>query len=156
MNSKVNKKYSFSQAEIEFQLIAAGIQPTLQRISLFGYLLCEANHPTAEDVHTWAEKNLAKISLATVYNTLNTLVEAKLLKVLRLPHTEKMIYDANIFDHHHFIDEKTGELFDISKADLKYDLSLPGKYKVKDFDLVFRGSINELNRKHQNNLKSRQ
>ncbi len=141
MNSKNKLKQSFLPAEIAAQLSKVGVQPTLQRISIFGFILCEANHPTAEDVHVWAEKNLAKISLATVYNTLNTLVEAKLVKALRLSHTDKIIYDANVFDHHHFIDEKTGELFDICIDDVKTKLNLPKGFKVKDFEMTFRGSI---------------
>ena len=155
MSSKLIKKYCYSTAEVEAQLASAGIQPTLQRIYIYQFILCEANHPTADQVHTWAEKNIAKISLATVYNTLNTLVEAKLLKVLRLPHTEKMIYDANTTDHHHFMDEKTGELFDISLDNLKCKLNLPKKFKVKDFEVIFKGSITEINQAHHNNFKSR-
>ncbi len=140
MNSNHRKK-SYSLSEIAGKLSSVGVQPTLQRISLFHFLLCEANHPTAEDVHVWAEKNLAKISLATIYNTLNTLVEAKLLRSFRLSQSEKMIYDANIFDHHHFIDEKTGELFDISPEDMKFNFILQKKFKVNDFEVTFRGSI---------------
>jgi Fur family transcriptional regulator, iron response regulator len=126
-------------AEIEDRLKAAGVQPTLQRISICQYVLCEADHPTAEEVHAWAEKNLAKISLATVYNTLNTLVAAGILKEFKFQHSGKAIYDNNIEDHFHFLDEKTGQLFDIHKDDVKLSVELENKFKISGFDLLIKG-----------------
>ncbi len=137
------KTQSLSSSEIESKLKIAGVQPTLQRIALCQFVLCEANHPTAEEVHHWAEQNLAKISLATVYNTLNTLVEAKLLRPFRLPHSDKVIYDINTHDHHHFLDEKTGKLFDIETQDFEYNLNLPKKFKVKNFEVIFKGTVSK-------------
>jgi Fur family transcriptional regulator, iron response regulator len=127
--------------EIEAKLKEAGVQPTLQRLALCRFVLCEADHPTAEEVKQWAEKNLEKISLATVYNTLNTLVDAGLLKAFRLPHSDKVIYDHNIDEHFHFLDEKTGQLVDIAAGDLSYEIKLPKKYKVKGLEVVFKGEI---------------
>lgn len=127
--------------EIEAKLKAAGVQPTLQRLSLCRFVLCEANHPTAEEVKLWADKNLEKISLATVYNTLNTLVAAGLLRAFRLPHSEKVIYDVNTHDHFHFLDEKSGQLYDVAASDFDLQLKLPKKYKVKSLEIVFKGEI---------------
>src|SRR5690349_15640134 len=105
--------YCLSPSEIEKRLVEVGIQPTAQRIAICRYVLCEAHHPTADEVKSWADKNFPKISLATVYNTLGTLVEAKLLKEFRFPHSDKVIYDNNVAKHFHFYDEKTGEIFDV-------------------------------------------
>lgn len=142
-----------SHGEIEARLKAAGVQPTLQRIALCRFVLCEADHPTAEEVHQWAEKSLAKISLATVYNTLNTLVDARLLKAFRLSHSDKVIYDVNTHDHHHFLDEKTGKLFDISPDDLEFHLKLPKKFKVTGFQVAFTGTVqsSQLQKKQKTN-----
>lgn len=127
--------------EIESKLKEAGVQPTLQRLALCRFVLCEADHPTAEEVKQWADKNLEKISLATVYNTLNTLVDAGLLRAFRLPHSDKVIYDHNIEDHFHFLDEKSGQLVDIAPTDLTYEIKLPKKYKVRGLEVVFKGEI---------------
>ncbi len=75
LNSMKRAAVCLTNDEIKERLLVAGVQPTLQRISICQFVLCEADHPTAEEVHNWAEKNLAQISLATVYNTLKTLVE---------------------------------------------------------------------------------
>lgn len=136
---KKDKRACLTSQEIEDRLKAAGVQPTLQRISICRFVLCEADHPTAEVVHAWAEKNLAKISLATVYNTLNTLVQAGLLKEFKFQHSDKAIYDDNIEEHFHFLDEKSGQLFDIHKDDVKLSVDLQKKFKISGFDLLIKG-----------------
>ena len=133
------KKACLTRDEIENRLKEKGVQPTLQRISICQYVLCEADHPTAEDVHAWAEKNLAKISLATIYNTLNTLVAAGLLKEFRFAHTDKVIYDNNIESHYHFLDEKTQRLFDIDVDQVKLSSDLEKNFKVKELDVLITG-----------------
>jgi Fur family iron response transcriptional regulator len=139
-------KACLTREEIETRLKEKGVQPTLQRISICQYVLCDADHPTAEDVHAWAEKNLAKISLATVYNTLNTLVDAGLLKEYRFPHTEKLIYDNNLDDHHHFLDEKTQRLFDIEKEQIKVSVDVAKQFKVKGYDVLLTGEYTKRSR----------
>lgn len=141
MEAKNKKKICLTSQEIEARLVTAGVQPTLQRIALAKYVICEADHPTAEQVKEWAEKNLAKISLATVYNTLHILVESKLIRAFRFPHSEKVIYDCNTEDHFHFLDEKTGEVHDIHMNDVNLKLEIPKKFKMKSMDLVIKGEI---------------
>lgn len=132
--------HCLSPSEIESRLQAAGVQPTAQRIAICRYVLCQAEHPTAEQVKDWADRNFPKLSLATVYNTLNLLVKAGLLKELRLPHTDKVIYDNNVSPHHHFLDEKTGELFDLDPADVSVAPKLKSGFQVKKVDVLITGS----------------
>lgn len=135
------KQRCLSTTEVEQKLIAAGVQPTLQRIAICRYVLCEADHPTAEQVRDWAEKNLDKISQATVYNTLGTLVEAGLLRALRLGHSEKVIYDSNVQDHHHFLDEATGRLYDLPLDQVHVETDLPKQFEPRSLDLVIKGKL---------------
>lgn len=134
-------KHCLSTQEIEQKLQAAGVQPTLQRIAICRFVLCEGDHPTAEDVKEWADKNLDKISQATVYNTLNTLVEAQILREFRFPHSDKVVYDCNTQDHYHFIDEKTNKIYDIDPEDVRMDFSIAKKFKIKDIKVIFTGEI---------------
>ncbi len=136
---KNDKRACLTTQEIESRLKTAGVQPTLQRIAICQFVLCEADHPTAEEVHAWAEKNLAKISLATVYNTLNVLVAAGLLKEFKFQHQDKVIYDDNMEEHFHFLDEKSGRLYDIHKDDVKLSVELEKKFKISGFDLLIKG-----------------
>jgi Fur family iron response transcriptional regulator len=133
-------KRCLSPQEIEQKLVSTGINPTAQRIAICRYVLCEADHPTAEQVKEWADRNFPKISLATVYNTLNTLVEAGLLKELKFPHSESVIYDDRVSDHYHFLDEETGELIDLAPEEVTVAPKLGRAFKIKGMDVLLRGT----------------
>lgn len=136
-----HRKVSLTAQELEQRLTEVGVQPTVQRMAILRYVLCEADHPTADQVRDWAQQNLDKISQATVYNTLNTLVDAGLLRALRLPHSEKVIYDDNLEDHHHFFDETTGRLYDLPDDQVEIKSRLPRKFKAQRIDVVFTGKV---------------
>lgn len=135
------KQTQYTSEQIEQKLVEKGVQPSLQRIALCQYILCVADHPTAEDVFDWAQKNMAKISQATVYNTLGVLTEAGLIRTFKFPHTEKLVYDCNIEEHFHFFDEKSGRVLDIEPGAVRLNVDLPKKYKISGMDIVFKGEI---------------
>ena len=89
------------------------MRPTRQRLAL-GKLLFDGGdrHVTAEQLHAEAGGNGIRVSLATVYNTLNQFTAAGLLReVVVAP--GKSYFDTNIDDHHHFFYEDDGALQDI-------------------------------------------
>jgi Fur family iron response transcriptional regulator len=133
------KSFCLTPREIEDRLIAAGVRPTAQRIAIAQYVLCEAKHPTADDVKKWSDKNFPKLSMATVYNTLSALVKAGLLREFRLSHSASVVYDHNIEAHHHFLDEKTGKLYDLPAHEVEVSIK-PGKHaKVREVEVLLRG-----------------
>ncbi len=133
------KKSCLTNPEIIARLESAGVSSTAQRIAICRYVLCEADHPTAEDVKKWADKNFPKVSMATVYNTLNTLVKAGLLREFRLPHMESLVYDDNIVRHFHFVDDKTGEIVDLDAEAVTVSHRLGRGFKIKHIELTVRG-----------------
>jgi Fe2+ or Zn2+ uptake regulation protein len=137
---KRNQNQCLAPAEVEARLKEKGVQATAQRIAICRYVLCEADHPTAEQVKAWTDKNFPKLSLATVYNTLNLLVKAGLLKELRLPHSDKVMFDSNILPHHHFLDEKSGALFDIESQDVQISSPLKAGFQVSSAEVLLRGT----------------
>lgn len=126
--------------EIEALLKRAGINATAQRIAICRYVLCEADHPTADDVKQWVDQNFPKMSLATVYNTLKILVEGGLLRELRLPHTDCVLYDNNLEAHHHFLDDATGTLYDVPAASVALSPELGAEFKVQAVEVLMRGT----------------
>lgn len=134
-----NQNTCLSAEQITIMLKEAGLSATSQRIGLCKYVLCEAKHPTVEDVRNWADSKGLKTSLATVYNTLNALCKAGMLKDLRFPHMDKVIYDNNVDPHHHFLDETTGKIIDIPEIDFEYNNKLGHEYEIHDVDIIIRG-----------------
>ena len=95
------------------RLKKAELRPTRQRLAL-GKLLFDGGdrHVTAEHLHDEATRQGIRVSLATVYNTLNQFTAAGLLReVVVAP--GRSYFDTNISDHHHFIYEEDGALEDI-------------------------------------------
>jgi Fur family iron response transcriptional regulator len=95
------------------RLKAASLRPTRQRLGL-GKLLFEGGdrHVTAEDLHIEATGAGLRVSLATVYNTLNQFTSAGLLREVVVD-AGRSYFDTNTSDHHHFFFEGSGELRDI-------------------------------------------
>ncbi len=149
------QKPCLSRQEIEELLISKGLQPTLQRVGIARYVLCEANHPSAEDIHLWSGQNLGKISLATVYNTLNILIDADLLRMFRFSHSDKVVYDCNTADHFHFIDESSGKVFDLAQDEVSIDMNIPKRFQVKGVELVLSGHLQNVGMQEHGKLKKK-
>ena len=71
-----------------------------------------ARHLTAEMLYEEATLAKVPVSLATVYNTLNQLTDAGLLRQVSVDGT-KTYFDTNVTAHHHFYLENNHELVDI-------------------------------------------
>src|SRR5688572_32082218 len=98
---------------VEELLSTHGVKPTPQRMVIAEYLLGTHCHPTADEVFQ-AVKTMLPVSLsrATVYNTLNALVAAGVIQEVTTE-AGRVRYDANMSDHHHFVDIETGDVIDI-------------------------------------------
>lgn len=95
------------------RLRAAGLRPTRQRLALLRLLTDQGfKHWTAEHVLQQAKAARIRVSLATVYNTLNQFTAAGLLREVVVD-AGRSYFDTNISAHHHFFDERTGALADI-------------------------------------------
>ena len=99
--------------DVNEMLQSAGLRPTRQRMAL-GWLLFGkgARHLTAEMLYEEATLAKVPVSLATVYNTLNQLTDAGLLRQVSVDGT-KTYFDTNVTAHHHFYLENNHELVDI-------------------------------------------
>ncbi len=123
-------------------LLGRGVKLTPQRLVIAQYLMETLEHPTAEDVLREVKDRLpVPLSRATVYNTLNALVQAG---VIREVFTEpgRTRYDANVNKHHHFVDVKTGAIMDIPwDAVPQLPSKLQSKFKVHGYEITFYGEL---------------
>jgi Fur family peroxide stress response transcriptional regulator len=85
---------------------------TAQREALFDALRASKRHPTAEELYHQVRKGTSRLSLATVYNTLEALCRAGLAR--KLPVTDGCCrYDADTSDHLHIRIGDTSEIRDV-------------------------------------------
>ena len=91
----------------------AGLRPTRQRLGLARLLFEDGNrHVTAEQLHAESASANMRVSLATIYNTLNQFSEVGLLREV-VVEPGRSYFDTNTADHHHFFHEETAQLQDI-------------------------------------------
>ena len=103
------------------RLQSAGLRATPKRLAIAGLLFDGVDrHVTADDVRGLAEAHRVRVSLATVYNTLNQFVAAGLLKRITLD-TDRTYFDTNVSDHHHLIFENNGRLVDVPGAEVRVE-----------------------------------
>lgn len=100
----------------------AGLRPTRQRLALAKLLFDDDDrHVTAEALHQEVSKMSAKVSLATVYNTLHQFTEAGLLKEV-IVDANCTYFDTNVSDHHHIYFKEEDKLIDIPEDELVISL----------------------------------
>lgn len=80
----------------------SGFKRTPQRLSILEHLDGNKCHPSADEIYRFVAKKNPSMSFATVYNTLNTLVEAGAVRELTIDPDRKR-YDPDTSAHHHLI-----------------------------------------------------
>ncbi len=132
------------QKRLSSALIQKGLRSTKQRASVYHSILDKQDHPTADDILIRVRRNLPTISLATVYNCLETLVDCGLVRQVNLDRASTR-FCPNLAPHAHFKCSATGKIFDLSldEASIKTLKSiLPSGFKAQNFELSFSGSTN--------------
>jgi Fur family peroxide stress response transcriptional regulator len=123
------------------KLSDSGLRSTPQREVVYNVLLKKRDHPTADEVFARVKSGLPTISLATVYNCLETLVQCDLVRAVNFERGPTR-YCPNLRPHAHFHDEQSGKTHDIDlPAELLEKVSsvLPPGYDAKSVEIIFRG-----------------
>jgi Fe2+ or Zn2+ uptake regulation protein len=82
------------------RLSDSGLRSTPQREAIYRVLLKKRDHPTAEEVFARAKPEMPMISLATVYNCLETLVQCNLVRAVNFERGPTR-YCPNLQPHAH-------------------------------------------------------
>ena len=123
----------------------SGQRSTKQREHVFALLLEKRDHPTADEIYARARSGMPSISLATVYNCLETLTETSLIRQVNFDR-EPTRYCPNLTQHAHFYCKETGEVHDIDLSDeLVAELKriLPPGFQTESIDIAFNGKTGE-------------
>lgn len=115
-----------------------GLRPTRQRLALAKLLFDGENrHVTAEVLHNEVNGTGAKVSLATIYNTLHQFTEAGLLKEV-IVDSNRTYFDTNTTDHHHLYFSEGEQLHDLKSDDLVISTlpEIPAGKKISAVNVV--------------------
>ena len=130
-----------SETEIPEEI--SGLRMTRQRQEVYRILQLDRNHPTANDVFMRVKDRLPNISLATVYNCLEALVQHGIIRQVNFER-ESSRYCPNLSEHGHFHDAVTGVIHDIDfkpGVNLADVLNLPPGAVIDDVEITLRGKL---------------
>ena len=114
------------------------LKATNQRLALLKIIFRDGDaHYTAEDILKKVQENSLNISLATIYNTLNSFKNYGLLRAIKTS-SDKIFFDTNTTHHHHFYCKDTEELIDINSSKIVITKlpSLPKGKKISSVNVV--------------------
>lgn len=122
----------------------AGLRPTRQREVVFEVLRDASDHPSAEEVHERAKARIPGISLATVYNCLDSFAVRGLVRQLNFQRQSSR-YCAVVEDNPHFAHfhcRRTGEVYDVVLSDRVRETienELPDGLRAEDLEITVEG-----------------
>jgi Fur family peroxide stress response transcriptional regulator len=127
----------------------SGHRLTPQRREVYDVLLADRDHPTATEVFLRAKKKIPSISLATVYNCLETLVDCGLVRQVNVER-EATRYCPNLEEHAHFVCEGCGAVVDIPVASgrrLGEVFRMPRGLRATHAEVTLRGTCDSCAKK---------
>lgn len=114
----------------EAMLRASGVRMTPQRRVVLQILDGNRTHPTAAGIVEQARERLGCVSVATIYNTLETLVALGLVRRLDVMESS-MHFDPDTSPHHHFVCRECHRVLDVPQP-LIDTMTLPGGHAIED------------------------
>ena len=116
-----------------------GIRPTAQRVQIALLLLAAPQHLSAEQILASLRSAGARVSKATVYNTLNLFAARGLIRQLSVDGSRAW-FDSNVDAHYHFHDVASGALIDVPVPEVEFSKlpAPPPGTEVAGIDLVIR------------------
>lgn len=121
-------------------LHAAGMRLTRQRLAIYRELESRCDHPDVEQVYLAVKPRIPRISLFTVYRTVNALESAGLLRRVATWRGHAR-YDAWVETHAHFLCESCGAISNVDTGDLGYLCRKVAGHvgNIRRVDVMFRG-----------------
>ena len=102
-------------------------------------LLQKRDHPTAEEVFIRAKRGMPNISMATVYNCLDALVQCGLVRQVQLDRGATR-FCPNMREHGHFYCDACDTVYDVDLPKKpKPGIILPHGFKAEHFEVAIHG-----------------
>eukprot|EP00873_Tetraselmis_striata_P031971 jgi/Tetstr1/452235/TSEL_039271.t1 len=128
----------FTEATLEEQCVARNMRMTDQRRVIARVLEAATDHPDVEELYRRASAVDPRISLSTVYRTVNLFEEAGLVTKHDFK-DGRARFEQNADEHHdHLIDVRTGKVIEFRNEDIEAIQELIAKkfgYKLVDHRL---------------------
>lgn len=101
-----------SLEQLKTELSRHNIKLSYQRLKILEYLTQNRTHPSVDTIYNDLKDSITTLSRTTIYNTVNSLVEAGLLRAV-VSSANEVHYDIYTENHAHFECQKCHKLIDI-------------------------------------------
>lgn len=129
-------------SNLEDKLRQKSLKITPQRLEILRALEKVPAHPSAEIIYQSVKRRYPAVSLATVYKTLETLVEIGEIRVA-LVNKGKTLYDTRLDNHHHFVCNQCSYVEDVDIKLNCLDTCVPSsmreRHEVLQNEVIFHG-----------------
>lgn len=134
-----NITFPLERSEVVTLLQNYNISPTRQRVEIAEFLFQRPQHLSAEKILDGVMDAGARVSRATVYNTMGLFANKGVVGEVLIDR-ERVFYDSNPQIHQHLYNVDTGELTDIYDAEIDMTTvpSLPDGMAIVGTDVVFK------------------
>ena len=130
----------YKRDEIARAFEERSVRMTSQRFCIMEHLLRRHVHCTADEIFHAINRSDPRASRATVYNSLNALSRAGLVREISLD-GKAALFDANLHRHHHFVCDHCGAVEDVAWFDApKLSRASLGARKIREFEVLLRGT----------------
>jgi Fur family transcriptional regulator, peroxide stress response regulator len=123
--------------QLSERLTTSGFRFTPQREHVYNVLLHKRDHPTAEEVFIRAKSEKPDISMATVYNCLDALVQCGLVRQVTVARGAAR-FCPNMREHCHFYCDQCASVFDIDLPP-GAGMPLPRGFRAESYDVTIHG-----------------
>lgn len=125
-----------------------GQRQTRKRDAILSVLEAANGPLSTQEIHSLARK-VAPLGIATVYRTINLLLEAKHIQSVILPNGETRYESADLGHHDHFQCRICKHVFDLSVCPLHLASGtiIPGGFLVEDHEMMLYGVCPDCSKK---------
>lgn len=127
---------------------------TRQRRVVYEVLMDKRDHPTAAEVFERAKRQMPSISLATVYNCLETMTQAGLVKQVNV-NRDASRFCPNLQPHAHFFCLECEDILDVQPDESANETAawrLPEGSAVSQVDVAMRGLCPKCHQKQKDSV----
>ena len=124
--------------ELRKELKNKNIRLSHHRLKVLEFLNDNRIHPTVDQIYMDLHKELPTLSKTTVYNSLNALIDAGLVKVITIEDNETR-YDIVTDNHGHFKCESCGKIYDFEINLSNFKSKDLNNFKINNKDIYFKG-----------------
>jgi Fur family peroxide stress response transcriptional regulator len=129
---------NLTKEQLSEQLINKGIRLSYQRIKVLEYLHQKGGHPTVDEIFRALSPDIPSLSKVTIYNTLHTLVDAGLVRLVEIDESETH-YDIMVTNHGHFQCEVCGMIFNFKVNIDQVPIEGLNQFEIKQKNVYFKG-----------------